>query len=49
MEHHPYSDKLLISFFFNKIIIIPMSVVLDNARLKKFYDYLCDNYIDETS
>jgi len=26
-----------------------MSVVPDDARLKKFCDYLCDNYIDETS
>ncbi|KAL4149507.1 hypothetical protein QTP88_003442 [Uroleucon formosanum] len=26
-----------------------MSVVPDDARLKKFCDYLCDNYINETS
>jgi hypothetical protein len=26
-----------------------MSVVPDGPRLKKFCDYICDNYIDETS
>jgi len=26
-----------------------MSVVPDDPRLKQFCDYICDNYIDETS